>query len=910
MLARQKPSIENQASLHTNTIKLVLCKKKKIPTDRNNPTDKKLIASVGLFLSVGEAIKIMGNLQKKRLQAPMMPFGSLAYCLFWLLGVSVCFFISSAFSQSAVQLEGIVYDRQSRQPLAGVNVFLIDTHLGDVTDSTGHFEISGIPPGQYRLRATMIGYEPAEIGNVKTSAGERRRVELMMAPTIIEMSEVTVEALRQKSRQEMVSASVHALSPRRAKNLAGGGEDVFRALQTIPGIISRSDFNARLFIRGGRPDQNLVLMDGVSVYDPYRLFGLVSMFNPETVAEVKVLAGGFPANYGDRLSAVLDIENRAGSDKSPFRANINTSLTNANFVIEGRIPGRNEGSWIFSSRRTYYDLILSNLTDVGSFPNFFDVQGKVNLATDPAGTLDVTFVKSRERTDILATDEDAENEQQSRPDSIAALDRQDQVVVGLRHRRLLSSRLSGSTLLSYYRNGSYSDFGVRFPLGGFIFTAKADLQTTEAAFRQDFAFALSAQHTLDFGFTLARQRAQNRWEFFTDNPAFIFAEVLRFTEHSPASLKSGAYLQDLWQISPRLMLQPGLRWDYSSFVDQHHLSPRLNLMWEANPLTRFRFAAGLYSQFPSYETLQGDGFRVSLQNVKSLGIGAERSVHFLASVERKLTHLWTFRVDGYYKSLRDLLFPQQADTTWLVVTERDSASVRTELRQTKYFTFQPKNNADGFARGLEILLEKRHDAQSKLSGWLGYAYALVRGTEPDNGRFFLRYDQRHTITAVAEWRLGRKWQIDARFQAGSGFPYYKTVYTVEVVEDVNRNGRLEVYEDRNLNGQLDPGEDRNGNGKLDTVNPETGIPDERTVEMSDDSRNRVGNARLPWTSRLDARLSYLPRFWGANWIFYLDVINLYNRKNVQEFNYDPKTKQDEPIYGIPLVPTIGVSVKF
>jgi outer membrane receptor for ferrienterochelin and colicin len=817
---------------------------------------------------------------------------------------------AAVFSQTTARLEGIVYDRQSRQPLIGANILLVATQLGAAADSSGRFVILGIAPGQYRLRATLIGYEPVEIGNLKFSAGERRRVEILMKPAPIEMSEVTVEAKRQKSRQELVSTALHEFSPRRAKNLAGGGEDVFRALQTIPGVIARSDFNARLYIRGGRPDQNLVLMDGVSVYDPYRLFGLVSMFNPETVTDVKMLAGGFPANYGDRLSAVLDIENRPGNATAPFRANINTSLTNANVVLEGRLPGRDNGSWIFSSRRTYYDLILSNLTDAGSFPNFFDVQGKLNFATDPAGTLDLAFINSRERTNILTTDEDAKDAKKSTPDSIAALDRQDQTILSLRHRRLLSAKLSSTTLLSHYRNRNASDFGARFPLRGFIFSARADLRTTETAFRQDFAYTPNARHAIDFGGAIARQRAENHWQFFTDNPAFILADVLRFTDHSPASFKSGAYVQDSWQVSPRLALQPGLRWDYSSFVEQHLFSPRLNVLWEPNILTRLRFAAGFYGQFPSYETLQGEGFRVSLQNIKALGIHAERATHFLAGVERKLSADWTVRIDGYYKSLNDLLVPQQGDTTWLVVTSRGQNSVRTELQTTKYFTFQPKNNATGFARGLEILLEKRAGGQSKLNGWIGYAYALVRGTEPDNGRFFLRYDQRHTFTAVAEWRLGRKWQIDARFQAGSGFPYPKTVYTIEVVEDANRNGQLDVYEDRNLNGQLDPGEDRNGNAKLDVVDSQTGQPDERTTEMPDDSRNRAGNNRLPWTSRLDLRLSYLPRFWGANWIFYLDVINAYNRKNVQDVNYDPKPRKDEPIYGIPLVPTVGVSVRF
>jgi len=826
------------------------------------------------------------------------------------LFAAITFSTAQLFSQPLAKIEGRVYDRQNRQPLIGANVFLVDTQVGAATDSAGNFTIAGIAPGQYKLRATMIGYESFESGALKISAGERRRIDILMTPTVIEMSEVIIEARRQKSRQDILSTGLHELSPRRAKNLAGGGEDVFRALQTIPGVLSRSDFNARLYIRGGRPDQNLVLMDGVSVYDPYRLFGLVSMFNPETVTDVKLLAGGFPANYGDRLSAVLDITNRNGSDTSPFRANINTSLTNANFVVEGRLPGRKDGAWIFSSRRTYYDLILSNLTDAGSFPNFFDVQGKINLATDVAGTLDFTFVNSRERTDILTTDKDAKDEEQSRPDSIAALDRQDQTILSLRHRRLFSKKLSSSTLLSHYRNGNVSNFGARFPLRGFIFSAQADLQTTETALRQDFSYTANSQHAVDFGVSIARQRAENFWRFFTDNPAILLADAILFTDHSPTFMKAGAYVQDLWQLSSRVAIQPGLRWDFSSFVDQHIISPRLSLLWEANLLTRVRFAMGLYSQFPGYETLQGEGFRVSLQNVKALGIRAERAAHFLASVERKLDTQWTLRVDGYYKSLRDLLVPQLGDTTWLVVTNRDSVGVHTELQPTKYFTFQPQNNANGFSRGLEILLEKRADGVSKLNGWVGYAYALVRGTEPDNGRFFLRYDQRHTITAVAECRLGRKWQLDARWQAGSGFPYQRTVYTVEVVEDANRNGQLDVYEDRNLNGRLDRGEDRNGNGKLDLVDPETVLTDERTIDMSDDIRNRAGNNRLPWTSRLDLRLSYFPKFWNANWIFYLDVINAYNRRNVQDLNYDPKTKSDEPLYGIPLVPTIGVSVKF
>jgi len=129
-------------------------------------------------------------------------------------------------------------------------------------------------------------------------------------------------------------------------------------------------------VRGGGPDQNLTVMDGVEIHDPYRLFGLTSAFNPETIENFEFVAGGFSPKYGDRLSSILLVENRAGTRAKPFAGSFSLALTDANFVVEGALPGGGKGSWIVSGRRTYYDLIANRIVGT-TLPSFSDVQAKV-----------------------------------------------------------------------------------------------------------------------------------------------------------------------------------------------------------------------------------------------------------------------------------------------------------------------------------------------------------------------------------------------------------------------------------------------------------------------------------------------------------------------------------------------------
>ena len=167
-----------------------------------------------------------------------------------------------------------------------------------------------------------------------------------------------------------------AIAPIEVLRTPGGLDNVFRTLQTLPGVSGADEFGSRLAVRGGTPDQNLTVMDGVEIHDPYRLFGLTSAFNPETIRRFDLDTGGFSVSHGDRLSSLLTIENRDGNTQKPITTSAALSVTDANVVFEGRLPGDDKGSWLVSARRTYYDLVASRLTD-SDFPRFADVQAKV-----------------------------------------------------------------------------------------------------------------------------------------------------------------------------------------------------------------------------------------------------------------------------------------------------------------------------------------------------------------------------------------------------------------------------------------------------------------------------------------------------------------------------------------------------
>ena len=304
------------------------------------------------------------------------------------------FFISGfLFSQSmTASINGFVRDDASGEPISYANIFLSNSSIGAATNSDGYFVLSGIPLGLYEVNATMIGYAVFK-EKVDLLNGESVRLEIRLMEEAIKGTEVLVTAERQKFERSMESSQI-ALDLREINSAPAFVEpDVFRTLQMLPGVQTTSDFSSALYVRGSTPDQNLIMLDGIAIYNPYHLGGIFSTFNTDAIKEADFHAGGFPARYGGRMGAILNVINREGNTEK-ITGSANLSLISSKALIEGPIPKWKgiKGSWMISGRRTYIDKVVDALqlptggkrsdgSDVYfQFPYFFyDYQIKANV---------------------------------------------------------------------------------------------------------------------------------------------------------------------------------------------------------------------------------------------------------------------------------------------------------------------------------------------------------------------------------------------------------------------------------------------------------------------------------------------------------------------------------------------------
>src|SRR5262245_28232633 len=270
----------------------------------------------------------------------------------------------------SIAVTGRVVDAVSGRAVAGVQVTA--GARTSVTDAEGRFRLD-VSPGHVAIDVEARDYLPRTIA-VDAGSENLAPIEIQLIPRQGFEAQVEVTAPEPPREAPEGPASL-PLRPKQVLSTAGSLDNPFRTLQTLPGVAGTDEFGSKLSVRGGAPDQNLTLMDGVEIHNPYRLFGLTSAFNPETVGRFELLAGGFGAGYGDRLSSVVVVENRDGNASRPFSGSASASITDANIIGEGRLPGPGEGSWLATARRTYYDLVAERFIDQ-DLPSFNDVRSE------------------------------------------------------------------------------------------------------------------------------------------------------------------------------------------------------------------------------------------------------------------------------------------------------------------------------------------------------------------------------------------------------------------------------------------------------------------------------------------------------------------------------------------------------
>lgn len=814
-------------------------------------------------------------------------------------------------------------------PLPGVNILVTGTNIGGVSDEDGSYRIRGINPGEIEVRFSAVGYKTLFF-DIDIESGKLTELNVEMEFALIEVGEVRVID-REEQAQDDTRTSLLDVKPEKARVLPGAVTDVFRTLQAMPGVLAPNDFSSQLIVRGSGPDQNLIIMDDVEIFNPYRLYGVISMFNPEAVSEINLITGGFPSMYGDRLSAVLDVTNKQGTRTEMLKGNLNASIVAANLVLEGRNPFDIPGSWLVNSRRTYYDLIIEPFVkstglveDNVSFPNFYDFQTKIALGPFNGHKFLINGIYSRDAVNVVS------GKERETPDSVSVRDLSKNDLASLAWHYAPNNKFLNKFIVSWYRNGGDANFDSDFldpslnrddfedvetdTLAPYLLNFKFDTQFSFRKYSVDNKTAIFWGEGNEFnaGAGLDLMRTEFNFDFTFDPSLLAFINSNPNLRSSLDDVKDirdykryRAYVNNNFKIGERLFIQPGLRLDHYDILEKTYVAPRFSAAYAIDNLTTVRGVWGIYYQSPGYEKLRDANLLFDLNQAITRTLNAEKAVHYVLSFERWVTQEWRAKLEGYYKKFDDLIVPKTVRGSSYYtepVPGKDprfiSGWTRPVVNVGDSTTQVPQNNSNGEAYGFELLIEKKNIAGfDRINGWFSYALAWADRFE-DGKKIPFRFDQRHTLNLVLNYKFNDRFDVGFRFQYGSGFP---------ITEAVGIKPRI-ILEDND--GDFIPESPVVATRDIPGVAKEN---QEVIYDVDFGSDVNKFNSRRPVYHRLDVRFNYATKLWGYNWVFYLDVVNIYNRGNVINYDYyvsKELTLGREETTMFPILPTIGFNVNF
>ncbi len=669
-----------------------------------------------------------------------------------LLVLGLCAGMSRAQEAS---LSGFVTDATTEETLILANVVLLGTAYGTATNNAGYYTLPKVPPGTYVVVASYIGYQPYR-AEVTLAPGEARRLDIALQPEGLQVGEIEVTA-EAVAEEEIRRVGVARLKTDLVRQLPAVLEpDVFRSLQLLPGVKAASDYSSGLYIRGGSPDQTLILLDRTTVYNPSHFFGFFSTFNPDAIKDVRLYKGGYPAEFGGRLGSVVDIYNKDGNRRAT-RGSASLGLLASRALVEGPY-GR--GSWMLAVRRSTLEPLLGVLRDqdIEGIPDafyFVDVNGKLNYDAGPNDRLSLAVYGGQDVLRLPFLD-----------DATIRL-RYGNRTASANWTHLFSQRLFSNFTFTASRYFSRPTFDI----AGTPIERENDVYDVSA--KGDLEYIPDERHALEAGFWtgILTFRLKN---------AFDNQETLN---ERTRALYAAAYVQETYRPSPAWQVQAGLRAAYFGEGTYWRLEPRLSLEHRPAEQVRLQLGYGRYYQFLTLITSElFTGFDTWLTTGE--GVPPARGDQFVAGVK---TRLGRFNVDleGYYRTM-DRLFeldPFLPDPSGL-----DYAQL---------FQF-----GEGFAYGAEVLLEK---PEGRFNGFAGYTFGVTRRRFPnlnEDDYFPPKYDRTHDLKVVANYDLSASWRLTGVFTYATGQAYTEPVAWYQLDNRVLGSQVRNVFVSRLNRGRL------------------------------------------------------------------------------------------------------------
>ena len=634
-------------------------------------------------------------------------------------------FILSILNGQTGIISGFVTDSSSGESLIGANVFLQENGQGMATDINGYYIIQEIIPGNYTIMVSYIGFDVSR-QPLSIMEDQSVKINIALVEQVVELTEVEVTAEKFQRRNNIQPSKIN-LSPRMMKAAPALAEpDLFRTIQALPGVLMTSEYSTGLVIRGGNTDQNLIMLDGITVYNPSHLGGVFSNFIVDGVKEAELIKGAYNAEYGGRLSAVLNVISREGN-KNEFKGKVNLSLLSAQTTLEGPFY---KGAWVLSGRRTYFDLVLPkvlpNIADNIPPYYFYDIQSHIFSDISSKDRISLSYYSGIDNIIF---------------DTFGLDGRWGNNTVSAHYRRVFNERLVGNFLIAN------SQFFTRFGLGG-SGGLVSDNGIDDRTLSGDFSWFKSSESTFKFGI----QKKMLGFEYinkFQDSTQFKI-------KTSPVELAS--YVKMKYDHNNLFIIEPGVRINYYNvYPDSLYPDLRLGLKYLLTDDRYINFSVGNYHQFIS--TFQDDFNPAILDNwiAADESVAPGKSVQVVLGYEEYIRNIYKIQVEGYYKDLKNLLtYEEKRSTTDAEISDESLAEIVTP--------------ADGYAYGFELFGQKM---TGKLSGWLAYTFSVSRKImnsiyAKSEQEYYTNWDRTHAFSALGNYQFNKKWEMNWRLALQSG----------------------------------------------------------------------------------------------------------------------------------------------
>lgn len=772
----------------------------------------------------------------------------------FLRSLTIIVLLSYSFSAALAQetsIRGFVYEARSGEPVLFCNVYLEGTTFGSTTDINGFFNITRVPEGRYTLLVSYLGYDTIR-EPIVLRKGEVISKRFNLTESAVSLGTVNVTAERIEAITE-TKTSVINLTPKTMKRLPaiGGQTDLAQYLQVIPGVVFTGDQGGQLYIRGGAPIQNKVLLDGMIVYNPFHSIGLFSVFDTDIIRNAEVFTGGFSADYGGRISSVMDITTRDGNKKH-IAGKLGASTFGSKLTLEGPLVKAKSdqgasSSFVLSVKNSYLEQtsksIYSYIDENGLPFNFFDIYGKASINASNGSKINFFGFNFNDRVNNYKALSDFSWQSFGGGSNFLIIPGKAPVIIeGNMAYSSYDAKLSEQTAPD--RSSSIDGFNMGFHFTYFLGKDLFKYGVEVLGFKTEFNF--------------------------TNGVGRIISQIENTTELAAYARYKGSF--------GRLLFEPSLRIQWYASLANVSPEPRLAAKYLLTDHIRLKLATGVYSQNLIAANSDRDvvnlfyGFLSGPDNLprrfdgKEITDKLQKANHYIFGVEFDLSRQLNLNVEGYLKE-----FKQLTNLNRNKLYDEATAPFNVPDILKKDFIIEK-----GAAYGADLALKYE---TKRVYVWAVYSLGYVTKTfeEKPSELYTYRphYDRRHNVNLILSYTAGEKkqWEFSGRWNFGTGFPFTKVQgyyeylpFTGGVNSDyTTANGQLGIiYADLN-GGQL---------------------PSYHRLDLD-------AKRKFYFSERTELELNF-------------SLTNLYNRKNV--FYVDQITNQ--VVRQLPLMPSLGMTLSF